>query len=221
MNLKRIFLNKDLNWKITKTISVVLTLAFMVMNGVLGITKHSIWNGCVCIYYILLSIILIFLVINEDNLTNESEHVKHRSRKRLYYSSSILLFIMNISMFYPIIMMITNENNLNFGLIPAIAFAAYTTYKITLSIINYTKNRKNENLSMRQIRTIKLLDAILSILTLQNVLIAANEQTRSPDMILLSTITSFVGIIIIVAISIFSLIRFTKENSNQIQKTEN
>ena len=149
MQIKNWFLDKKTRWKVIKIISVIFTIAFVVFNGVLGIVNHSIWNGSVCVYYIFLLSILLTIILNERKLLPEQEIEKQTSRKKVYYITTILLLIMNVSMFAPITYMVLHQNEVNIGLIPAIMFAVYTTYKVTLAIINYKRNRKSKNLSFR------------------------------------------------------------------------
>ena len=52
--------------------------------------------------------------------------------------------------------------------------AAYTTWKITLAIVNLRRSGAHP-LLIRQLRTINLIDALVAILTLQNTLIMVNS----------------------------------------------
>ena len=211
-NINIFFKNKDKRLLITTAISYLILIAFILYNGYLGICKHSIWNGSICIYYILLSLIKGLILINEFKLKGKDKQTKYIKRRKVFYISSILLFLINIALFAPITLMVLNKKSVEFDMIVGITIATYTTYKVTIAILNYVKNRRNENLAFRQIRTINLIDAILSILTLQNTLIAINGANKFDDMFPLSIISSFVGIVIIIMISIISLVRGAKEN---------
>ena len=192
------------------TISFLISIAFALYNGFLGLYKHSIWNGCICVYYLLLLSIKALILISETKLKNEDDNIKAIKRKKTFYISSVLLFLINIALFAPVTLMVLNKRSIEFGLIPAITIAAYTTYKVTLSIISYTKNRKNINLAVRQIRTINLIDSILSILTMQNALIIVNSGSTN-KLFTLTAITSFIGIVIIITLSIVLFVRCIKE----------
>ncbi|MDE7100910.1 MAG: hypothetical protein K2O05_03550, partial [Anaeroplasmataceae bacterium] len=107
-------------------------------------------------------------------------------------------------------LMVLNQKNVLMGLIPAIAMAAYTTFKITMAIINYKKTRKNDHLSIRALRIINMIDALVSILSLQNILIVVNGGSKAEDMMILSGVSSLVIILSILIIIIISLIRALK-----------
>lgn len=202
-------------WKIKlnkfDVISIIVTFLFTVFNAFIGIYYLSIWHGTISVYYMFLVIIKLIILINESKIKNKEEDVKTSSRLKVFYITFILLVILDASLIAPITVMAFNERNFNFGLIPAISVASYTTYKIVITIITYKRNRKNENISIRELKTLDLIDAIISILTLQNTLIIANDGFDE-SMLILTYITSFFAIILIIAISIILFIRVRKLN---------
>ena len=202
-------------WKIKlnkfDVISIIVTFLFTVFNAFIGIYYLSIWHGTISVYYMFLVIIKLIILINESKIKNKEEDVKTSSRLKVFYITFILLVILDASLIAPITVMAFNERNFNFGLIPAISVASYTTYKIVITIITYKRNRKNENISIRELKTLDLIDAIISILTLQNTLIIANDGFDE-SMLILTYITSFFAIILIIVISIILFIRVRKLN---------
>lgn len=106
--------------------------------------------------------------------------------------------------------MIIHPKDVSFGLIPSIAVAAYTTYKITIAIINYVKVKKYNNIMFKFVRELSVVDAFVSILTLQHTLIMVNGGMTT-QMLKLSSATSF---IILLAIIIFSIVSIKKTIKN-------
>ena len=92
------------------------------------------------------------------------------------------------------------------GLIHAIALAAYATWKITMAIINFFRRRRSRDLVVRQLRTINLMDALVSILTLQNTLIMVNSQSNPRSMLTLAAISSTGIFLIIIGISVSNVV---------------
>ena len=132
--------------------SVLITLSYSIYNGFLGIYKLSIWHGSICIYYLLLLIIRTILVFEMKN-NNE------KRKKIMHFVIYGLLFIITISMIAPAIFLIIGKRTYDLGLIPAISMAAYTTYSVTFAIINYYKTRKNNNITIKQLRLINVISA--------------------------------------------------------------
>lgn len=221
-NIKEKLKNKETRWLVAITISFITTILFALYNGFLGLYKHSIWNGSICVYYLFLVALKLVILTNEHKMKNiQNEELKSSKRKKVFFVLSIFILVMNFSLVVPISLMVLSQKQVEFGLVPAIIVATYTTYKITMAIINYVKFKSYENLAYRQIRTINLIDAILSVLTLQNTLIMVNDGSISGSMLTLTAITSFAGIVLIIILSIISLVKYIKENKNTIPKIKN
>ena len=90
-------------------------------------------------------------------------------------------------------------------LIPAISIAAYTTFKIVMASMNLRRMRKSPDSLIRILRTISFIDALVSILTLQNTLISVNSTEFDRSMFVLAAATSAVIFIAIMVISVISL----------------
>lgn len=210
--LKNILKDSEKRWYLSITVSFIASLAFALYNGFLGIFKQSIWNGCISVYYILLLSARLIVLICEIKIKDKDAETKTTKRKKAFYITSIFLFLISLALIVPVSLMVLHQKKVDLDMIAGITVAAYTTYKVTIAIINYVKNKDNENLSVRQTRTINLIDAILSILTLQNTLILINYDGENQKLFILTAITSFIGIAIIIAVSIISLVRFVKEN---------
>lgn len=96
------------------------------------------------------------------------------------------------------------------SLIPAIAVAFYTTIKVVNASLNLKKTKKVSNKLVVELRYINFIEALVSILTLQNTLIAVKGESNKSDMILLSTISS-IGILIFIII--ITLLNFRKRKT--------
>lgn len=182
--------------------SFFITLAFTIYNLTFGLIYNIAWNISISIYYALLMAIRGYILYTEHKIKNTNA-IKEKRRK-LYIRSSILLFLINLALIAPIALMVLDKKDPAIvGLIPAIAMAAYSTYKVTLAIYNYKKYRKNVNLTLRQLKVISLLDAIVSVVTLQNTMILANGGMTS-EMRLLCSYTSFGFFVLLISISVLS-----------------
>ena len=93
--------------------------------------------------------------------------------------------------------MVLLKKPINIGKIPAIAMAAYTTYKITMAIVHIGRY-KIYHVLVRELRTINLIDALVSILTLQNTLIMVNAGPGEENDMLALSATSSAGIYLII-----------------------
>lgn len=198
--INKIRLDYDYKTFILASVSGVIYFAYSLYNGVLGIILKSLWNGSICIYYLLLLIIKFFLIISEKKFIN---------KKNIIFISYLLLLIITLAMLTPIILLIENKRDYNLGLIPALFFATYTTYSITMAIINMVKSKKSNNNFVKQIRLINMISALMSVTVLQNTLILANGGYNQ-DMITLSIYTSFAIVLLIIFMISYSFYKYIK-----------
>lgn len=78
-------------------------------------------------------------------------------------------------------------------LIFSIAIALYTTIKTTTTIIELVKTRKERDVLQRELKVINLMDMVVSILTMQNTLIAVNSVGFDQGLYYLTIASSIVG----------------------------
>ncbi len=215
INKFRNFLKEDYNRKtlIFTLISSIVLLLYAIYNGILGILYKTIWNQTICFYYLLLLFTKSLLLIEcrkKDN-TIEKNYL-------IIIISFVLLFITTISMIAPSILMIKNKRSFDLGIIPAITLATYTTYSITMAIINLSKVHNNSNQFIKQIRLINIISALMSITVLQNTLITVSDGYNK-DMKILSCCSTFAIICSIIILIIVYLIGFIKKKNISNNKT--
>lgn len=203
------------NILVFSTISFFITLGFAIYNIVLAIIYKYPWNIGISIYYVLLLIIRMYVILSEYGLNKYNfKEKEEKNRKNLYLSQSILLLIIDLALITPISLMVLQEKEVNYSEITAITIAAYTFYKIIMSLRNYIKTKKINHLSIKIIRSVNLIDSLVSILSLQYTLIMTFKSNA--DMSIFTYITSFIIWIIIVIISILNLINAIKIKKNKL-----
>lgn len=159
------------------------TVVFALYNGALGLRHSSLWHGSICLYYILLSLLRGGLLLAEGR-----EDLPARWEKRVFYGTSGLLLALNGALVAPVALMVLSRRPVGLGLIPAIAAAAYTTYKMTAAAVGLGK--KNGNVFGRELGVLRFADALVSVLVLQNTLITVMAGEVSGGMFRLAAVTS-------------------------------
>ncbi len=181
--------------------SLCLTVIFAAYHGYLGMNVSSIWHCSICGYYLLRDSVR-GMVLHTEHVTRTKDAVAQQLwRQKAFSIGSAMLLAMNISLIGPISLMVLMQKPINMGLIPAIAMAAYTIYKVTMAIVNMRRSRAYNPL-IDELRTLNLIDAFVSILTLQNTLIMVKSDAgEESGMIALAAISSAFIYLIIVLIS--------------------
>ncbi len=200
-------------------VSAVVALAFAVYNGYLGIAHEYIFGSSISVYFAVLSVIYFILV--DWNVQKGVPQTDGETRVRKYITSSVLLLIVDVLLVGPITLMVLQRRQFNLGKIAAITVAAYATYKVSSAVVNYVKTRKKFDVRSVSVRSVKLVDAIVSLLTLQNTLIVANGSSKDQDMFVLTSWTSFALYAVIVAVSIVGFCRcLSASKMAKAQQTE-
>ena len=209
--------NKDLRETIVFCFSTLVTLGFAIYNRVLGAVNKSIWHETIGLYYLLLLVIKIIIILTQkDNKKRTFEKIE-RNNKIIFYITGSILFLVNIALSGPIILMIMDKRIIQFGLIESIAIAAFTTFKVYMAIRNYIKNKNNSDIIVKEVKVVSLVEAIASILTLQNTLIAVNATPEeASDLKILTIVSSIVGLLAILYFIVDMFIKFV----NKIKKSK-
>ena len=203
---------------ISPTASLCVTILFALYHGFLGLAASSIWHGSICVFYLLLVVIRGIILLTEYRIKSEREEEKQRRRRKTFSITSVLLLLLNLSLMLPISLMVLLQNQVNIGKIPAIAMAAYTTYKITMALI-HIRRQKIYHVLIRELRTINLIDALVSILTLQSTLIMVNSgPAEETNMLTLSSISSAAIYIVIIIVTVRLFFHRGARQSGQYSK---
>lgn len=193
-------------------LSFFITMLFTAYNVFLYIAYKAVWNIGIAVYYALLLSIRAYVIFSERKFYKEqlTDVQKENKRKKLFLFQSILLFIIDFSLIVPISLMVLQKKTVTYSTIPAITAAAYTTYKIVIATRNIIKTRKESHLSLKILRTVNFVDALVSVLTLQYTLIITFGGGMDKDMFLLCAISSFAIWTLLIVLSLKSLLQSVK-----------
>ena len=213
MNTVKRFLGKwkteyDFKTYISAAGSLGVTQFFALYNGFLGIRHASLWHGTICVYYIVLTLLRGSIIIAAKRFARRKE--SEASRNRAFLAISGLLLFLNISLIVPIAIMVRQQKPVSLTLIPAIAMAAYTTYKVIMASVNLRRRKTSSDILVWLLRTIGFIDALVSILTLQNTLIMVSSNGEEPSMQPLTVFTSTFVWAAVLVLSVYAIIKGIK-----------
>lgn len=182
--------------------SFVCTVLFSLYHGYLGILYRSVWHWGICAFYFLMMAIRGCILLTENRNRVRPEADRLRLRYRTFLVSAVLMLALDLSLLLPIILMVLLDAPVNMGLASAIAMAAYTTYKIIMASIHFRRQSRRAcgELLMMELRTVNLIDALVSILTLQNTLIMVKQ--KGEDMLPVSAVSSAIIYVVILGVTI-------------------
>lgn len=196
--------NNTLEALINACVSSGITILFALYNGYLGISLQSGWHGSICAFYLLLAMIRSLILYTEWKNRSQNKQMRAFFRRRAYFYTCCLLSLLDLVLIAPISLMALMRKPVNIGLIPAIAMAVYTTYKVTMAFmqVRWQSSRQSGNMLITALRSIRFMDALFSILVLQNTLIMVNSGKAVPERILtLAAVSSAIIYMAIVLIT--------------------
>ncbi len=185
--------------------SLAVTALFALYNGFLGVSHASLWHGSICVYYLVLVILRTTVIAAGKKAGRKAE--PNRALAKVYISSAALLLFLNVCLIVPVSLMVVRQKPVDMTLIPAIAMAAYTTYNVVMSSVNLKRRKRSSDRLVRLLRTINFIDALVSVLSLQNTLIMVNMKGDGSEMLTLSAITSAAIMLAVLAISVAAMIK--------------
>lgn len=186
-------------------VSLGCTALFALYHGYLGLWFGSIWHGGIGVFYVLLAAIRGSILLSERRNRTRPEKQRSRCRRRTFLVSSALLLALDLALMLPISLMAMLKKPVSVGTIPSITMAAYTTWKITMASAHICRQRKSAggNLLVAELRTVNFIDALVSILTLQNTLIMVNRSGPGDNSMLpVAAVSSAAIYLAIVAITV-------------------
>ena len=195
----------------SNVLSFIFTLALVIYHITLFIIFNGLWNIVISFYYILLSLLKFIILFNEYRykikMLDKDTMEKRRKKNLIYYS--LLLLLIDISLNFPIILLAYQEEVREYNIIIAITFALITTIKFVLAIRGYIKTRKKYDTKTYIFKNITFTSALVSVISLQNVLISSvSDNPKDDAKIFVSTTFLIFGVILLV--SILSIIKSIK-----------
>ena len=198
--------------------SFAMSLFFSAFNAYMGIANRSIWYGALATFYISLALLRGgVLLYHKRRIDNKGKPRNEEYAKAVIYrNSGIITLFLNLALSSAIAQMIFSDAHFTYAGWTVFAYAAYAFYKITMSIVSLIKAHKQMDLTVRAIRNINLVDALVSILALQTALLTTFGDATM-DISMMNTMTGIVVSVSSIAIGIYMVVSANKK-IKEIQK---
>ena len=189
--------------------SFSMSLLFSGFNAYMGIKNRSIWYGALAAFYIALALLRGGVLLYHKRKKGNEQNDEYNKIK-VYKNSGIITLILNVALSSAIAQMIFSSAHFTYMGLTIFAYAAYAFYKITMSIIALIKAHKQEDLTVRAVREINLVDALVSILALQTALLTTFSEGNT-NISLFNTLTGIVVSALSISIGIYMIVSANKK----------
>ena len=203
--------------------SFLMSLLFSAFNAYMGIINRSIWYGALAAFYIALAFIRGGVLTYHGKKVGKRKDEKNDEyvKAKVYRNSGIITLILNIALSAAIAQMIFSGAHFTYIGWTIFAYAAYAFYKITMSIISFIRAHRQTDLTVRAIRNINLVDALVSILALQTALLTMFSE-EGVNISMMNTLTGIAVSVISISIGIYMIVSANKKMKElQKEKTNN
>lgn len=167
----RRFSDYDFRTVVFTVVSLIITAGYAVFYAMLGIAFLSVWYGMLACYYTMLvtmRAVVVFYHKRKRKLGENADETKEKIRcAKIYKSCGIVICFLTLPLSIAILLMVAEKATFSHSGYMIYAAAAYTTYKVVMTIINLVKARKSTDMTVRTVRSINLADMFVSVLSLQ------------------------------------------------------
>lgn len=192
-------------------VSMIMNIAFAVMNGVSAFKYMSLWYGALAGYYTVLILFRGGLIVANgicskrfaDNVDRLAE-----SKLKIYLSSGAFLIIIEIAMATAITQMIFFPKPAPGGQIMAITSAAYTFYVMTMAVVNLVRARRFSDPVTQSFRNLNFATACMSMLSLTVSLIATFGD--GAEMLAVKATVGFAACALTIGLATYMIIKASK-----------
>lgn len=158
-------------WKTEYTAYLFITgifanLVIGIVNGVMGVFNQSFWQGTLCAYYIFLMILKILLLFG-----SAGSSVKMDRLRRGYLCISISILLLNLVLGGVVYLMATEQGRKHYPGVLIYGVALYAFCKVIAGIVNLVKANRRRAPVMMAMKSIAMVDGLVSILMLEIALI--------------------------------------------------
>ncbi len=186
--------------------SVVFNICYVVFGVIIANVNRSPWLGVLVGYHVFL-ILPRFEVLWVTKVRGKGASGRNAeiNQTRAYANCGLLLVMLAVALI-PVINMVFNDMNnyrhFTSAIVYVVAIAAYTFTKLGISIYNFRRVHKQDDLSLIAVKNVSLTDALISVFMLQAMMLKelpGGENSIS----LMTTMNPIMGMAIVAAI--FSL----------------
>ncbi|MCM1260984.1 MAG: hypothetical protein NC182_07640 [Prevotella sp.] len=186
------------------TFSFCINVGYAIFEGILGIVFLSVWYMSLSGYYLILSIARGSILWRHQNRKKKRDQIVENPLQQ-YQHCGILLVVLTLALSIAIIQMVyANKGFIHLGF-TIYASAAYTFYKLTMSIIHLVKAKKEKDYHIQSLRNIGFAEALVSVLALQTAMLASFSDGQM-NLAIWNAITGGVVVMIILALGVYMII---------------
>lgn len=191
-------------------LGTIIASAYIVINLFYGIKDHFLWHFAMSVYYVIIGIMRSLILSRDRKAQKMEEETKTEYEKKSFLITGVILTISTIVMARIVTMTVRNLAVLTTRGILVYGIAIYTFYKLGMSVLNLHTASRQSSWSVKAIRNIGFVDALMSMLHLQITLITVYGSINDKDSRVLNIGIGFCICLICIVIGIRMIVKALK-----------
>lgn len=191
-------------------LSLALNLIFAALKMFYGVRYQSVWFGTLAVYYIMLAVMRFLLLRHINRNAIGKELISELQHYRL---CGIILLLMNIALCGVVILVVKKNESFNYAGYLIYVVAMYAFYSVISATRDVVKYRKYNSPVMSASKSIKLVTALVSMLSLETaMLMQFDVGQNSPTFRKTMTAATGGGVCaIVLVIAVYMIVRSAKQ----------
>lgn len=204
----------DFNTVFFAILSAAVNVAYAVINAVAAFTYSSMWYAVFAVYFITLVLFRVGVIAADRKARKKHADNPDKydvAKIRIYLASGAYLVVTCLAMAAVITQTILFPCQENSGMIIAIASAAYTFYRMAMSIVNLVKARKFSDPVTQSLRNLNFANACMAMLSLTVTMISTfGDGSQDTSMLTVQAIVGFAACAVTLVMATVMIIKANK-----------
>ena len=194
--------------KVSLYCGLLINVLYIAVKMFSGIYYRSVWFAALAIYYILLAVMRFMLIRREKRYAERSEI---EIELRRYRACGITLLIMNEALAGIVIFMVYQNRGFDYPGLLIYAMAMYSFYAVISAVVNLVKFRKHGSPVLSASKTITLIAAMVSMLSLETAMLSRFGSNDTPQFRAIMTGATGGGVCtIVICMAVYMIVKANK-----------
>jgi hypothetical protein len=182
-------------------VSFIMNIIYGTYNILVGFIVDSWWFKTAGVYYLLLTIMRLFL------LKTKEEKVRVFGKPLI----GSLLMMLSLPLAGMVILDSINGRGIVFHEIVMITIALFTFTKLTLASINFAKAKSDKSVKLNIFKNISFADAFVSIVSLQRSMLVSFEGMKENEIRIMNIVTGSAVCVIVFLLGLNLIVKMNKK----------
>lgn len=182
---RKLHSNYEFRTLVFGAITFLCNIGYAVFLFVMACMTESLFYGALVVYYVLLSTSRGGLLIDarkSERKYKDDPWLLQKEKVGMYRYCGWMIVGLSLALAFSVVEMVTKGEGFHVPQGTIYAFAAFTLYRVAMTVVNFIKSTRYDDLTVRAVRQINMATALVAMLTLQTAIFAAFPLDINPTL---------------------------------------